>query len=45
VAKFIQLFGILVAKQDTEGGKMAGFKVDIEPKDADPAILGSLPKK
>jgi hypothetical protein len=45
VAKFIQLYGILDAKQALEGGKLAGFKVDLEPKDADPASLGSLPKK
>jgi hypothetical protein len=34
VAKFIQLYGTLDAKQALEGGKMAGFKTHDEPKAA-----------
>jgi hypothetical protein len=41
VAKFIHLYGMLNVKQQLDGGKMAGFKVDFELKDADPANVGS----
>lgn len=41
VAKFIEFYGTLDAKRLLEGGKKAGFKVDFEPKDADPASVGS----
>jgi hypothetical protein len=41
VAKFLQFYGTLDEKQLLEGGKMAGFKVNFEPKDANRASVVS----